>query len=267
MLRLCMIVIAAGCQQPDDAEVVQPLESTLGAAVPTAYFATIAMQSLEGRPSPCANVVSPTGSSQVRVDVSLGASCPPMFSRDEQGVVVVTGTWAPPIATFVMDFVGVTEGGAGMLVVGIGAMTVTTNGAHYVIAYGEEDILIASGQQVGAGIDQIAWVVDVDTKTTDDVADDVITVSGGDQSLLAASGDHPEADITQVAVGNAVFNAGCRKNPNTGLAAVQRAGTRGGGWLLYAFHSTCDGTTDVTAAMAPYELMLGKKVELVFLQQ
>ena len=260
---LCLFLVA--CTHPSEAEIVQPLESTLGAAVPAAYFATVTMNALGGRVAPCANVVS--GSGAIRVEVGLGAGCPPMFGHDG-GTMVVTGTWTPTLATFVMDFTGITQDDMPMLVVGIGSMTVAPNNAHYVIAYGEEDIKIASGQLVGAGIEQIAWVVDVDTRSTDDPTDDTITVSGGDQSLLAASGDHKaEADITQVAVGNAVFLSGCRKNPSNGAAAVQRASTRGGGWILYGFHSTCDGTVDVAAAMAPYELMLGKKVPLEFLQQ
>lgn len=271
MLRLGLfgVLIVAACKEPDPTEVVQPLESTLGAAVPAAYFSAVTMAALDGRVSPCANVVTPSGSGEVRVDVSLGGSCPPMFGHTgEQGTMVVTGTWTPQLATFVMDFTSVNAGGTGMLVVGIGAMTVTPSANRLLIAYAEEAILVASGQMVGAGIEQIAWVVDVDTKGTDTPVDDTISVSGGDQSLLAATGGgDPEADITQVAVGNAVFNAGCRKNPNSGLAAVQRAGTRGGGWLLYNFHSACDGTTDVIGAYAPYELMLGDKVPLDFLQQ
>jgi len=261
------VVVCVSCTKPDPAEIVQPLESTLGAAVPAAYFAAVSMAALAGRSSPCTNVATLSGSGEARVEVGLGATCPPMYGRDEGGTAVVTGTWTPELATFVMTFEGVTEGGRGMLVVGIGSMTVAPNGTHLEVAYGEEDIGIATGQMVGGAVDQIAWVMDVDTRGTDDPSDDVLSISGGDQSLLVASGDKPDADITQVALGNAVFAAGCRKNPSSGLGAVQRAGTRGGGWLLYNFHSTCDGTTNVIAAMAPYELMLGEKVELDFLEQ
>jgi len=262
---LVLVLVAAACTHPDEAEIVQPLESTLGAAVPAAYFATVTMNALNGRVSPCANVLS--GGGDVHVEVGLGGSCPPMYGHDA-GTMVVTGTWTPSLATFVMDFTGITQDGEPMLVVGIGSMTVAPSGAHYTIAYGEESIKIATGELVGAGIEQIAWVVDVDTRSTDDPSDDTITVSGGDQSLLAASGDHKaEADVTQVAVGNAVFLSGCRKNPSNGVAAVQRASTRGGGWILYGFHSACDGNVDVVAAMAPYELMLGKSVSLGFLQR
>lgn len=271
MVRLSVfgLVVVAACKEPDPTEVVQPLESTLGAAVPAAYFSAVTMAALDGRVSPCTNVVTPGGGGEIRVEVSLGGSCPPMFGHaGEAGTMVVTGTWTPTFATFAMDFTSINAGGTGFLVAGIGIMTVTVSGTRLLIAYGEEAVMIASGQRVGAGIDQIAWVVDVDTRATDTPSDDSIAISGGDQSLLAANGGgDPEADVTQVAVGNAVFNAGCRKNPNAGLAAVQRAGTRGGGWILYSFHSTCDGTTDVVGAMAPYELMLGDKVPLEFLQQ
>jgi len=97
-------------------------------------------------------------------------------------------------------------------------------------------------------------------------ADDRLTVSGGDQSLFAAAGARQQGDVTQVAVGNAVFSAGCRRNPTQGIAAVQKAGTEGGGMLLFTFHSTCDGRADVTGAMAPYALMLGESVPLDFLE-
>ena len=108
--------------------------------------------------------------------------------------------------------------------------------------------------------------MDVDTAGTDDPSDDSIAMSGGDQSLFAAGGPTPEADVTQVAVGNAAFKAGCRKNPSGGLAAVQRAGTQGGGWVLFKFHDACDGTADVAAALAPYELLITDSLPLTFLQ-
>jgi len=113
----------------------------------------------------------------------------------------------------------------------------------------------------------VAWAVDVDTAGTDDPSDDAIAVSGGAQTLLAIGGQTPDADLTQVAVGDAVFRSGCRKNPNSGIAAVQRAGTHGGGWVLFGFHSACDGTAAVVAAVAPYELLISDSLPLGFLQQ
>jgi hypothetical protein len=110
-------------------------------------------------------------------------------------------------------------------------------------------------------------VVDVDTAGTDDPSDDTLSVSGGDQVLLAAAGAAADVDVTQVAVGNAVFEPGCRRNPSSGIAAVQRAGTRGGGWVLFWFHDACDGTTDVAAALAPYELLISDALPLAFLQK
>jgi len=265
---LVALICAAACEKPDPAEVVRPLETTLGAAVPAAYFAAVSMAALDGRPSPCATVVTPVGTGgSIRVDVSLGPGCPPMYGVDERGTVVVTGSWTPQVATFVMDFTGVSEGGHPMVVVGIAAMTVTRSDAtHLLIAYGEEDIRVGSGSATSAGIKQVAWVVDVDTAGTDDPSDDTLAISGGDQILLAVGGVNPEADVTQVAVGNAVFKSGCRKNPSSGMAAVQRAGTRGGGWVLFLFHDACDGTTDVAAALAPYELLISDSLPLAFLQ-
>jgi hypothetical protein len=262
----CLVVV--GCTKPDPADIVRPLESTLGAAVPAAYFAAVSMAALDGRVSPCANVVTPTSSGgPVRVDVSLGAGCPQMFGSDESGTLVVTGTWTPQLATFVMSFTGLSYGGREMLVVGIGSMTVAPmNTTHLLIGYGAEDIMVATGGTMGGGVQQTAWVVDVDTLGTDDPTDDTITISGGDQSLLAIGGNKPAADVTQVALGNAVFRSGCRKNPTSGLAAVQRAGNEGGGWLLFNFHAACDGNTDVIGAMAPYELLLGDSIPLGFLQ-
>jgi hypothetical protein len=261
--------LAIGCVKPDAVGIVQPLETTLGAAVPAAYFAAVSMAALDGRPSPCATVVTPGGSgADVRVDVSLGPGCPPMFGVEGSGTAVVTGTWTPQLATFVMDFTGVAYGGHAMLVVGLASMTVAPlNTTHLVIAYGEQDILAASSPNGAAGIKQVAWVVDVDTAGTDDPSDDSIAISGGDQTLFAAGGPTPAADVTQVAVGNAVFKAGCRKNPSSGVAAVQRAGTLGGGWVLFGFHDACDGTANVVAALAPYELLITDALPLAFLQQ
>lgn len=221
-----VLAASAGCTKPDPGPIEQPLDSTLGAAVPAAYFAAVSMAALGGGSSPCASVVTPAGSGgNIEVDVSLGPSCPPMFNTGDTGTVVVTGTWTPELATFVMDFTGVSSMGVPMLVVGIASMTVTPSSTnHLVIAYGEEDISVATGSDAGGGIDQVAWAVDVDTAGTSDPSDDTITVSGGAQSLLGVGGAMPKADVTQVAVGDAVFDAGCRRNPNSGVAAVQRAG-------------------------------------------
>jgi hypothetical protein len=258
------LLLPVACARPDPAEIVRPLETTLGAAVPAAYLAAVSMAALDGRPSPCASVVTASGT--VRVDVSLGPGCPPMFGADERGTVVVTGTWTPQLATFVMDFTQVISGGRPMLVVGLASMTVapSANG-HLVVAYGEEDIRVGTGTATSAGVKQVAWVVDVDTAGTDDPSDDTLSVSGGDQVLLAALESTAGVDLTQVAVGNAVFEPGCRRNPSSGVAAVQRAGTRGGGWVLFWFHPACDGTTDVAAAVAPYELLISDAVPLGFL--
>src|SRR5262249_5744291 len=186
MRRIAICLALAACTKPDPVEIVHPLQSTLGAAVPTAYFAAVSMAALDGRPSPCANVMTPTSGGQVRVDVGLGAGCPPMFGTDESGTVVVTGTWTPQLATFVMDYTGVTYEGRPMLVVGFGSLTVAPmNTTHLIIGYGEEDIIVGTGDTMGGGIQQVAWVVDVDTRGTDDPTDDTIAVSGGDQTLLA----------------------------------------------------------------------------------
>lgn len=266
---IALLASAVGCVKPDPVEIVQPLETTLGAAVPAAYFAATSMAALDGRPAPCARVVTPAGSGgDVRVEVSLGPGCPPMFGADETGTAVVTGAWTPQLATFVMDFTGVSYGGRQMLVVGLASMTVAPlNSTHLVIAYGEEQIVVGNGNIGGAGVKQVAWAVDVDTAGSDDPSDDSLAISGGDQTLFAAGGATPEADVTQVAVGNAVFKAGCRKNPSSGVAAVQRAGTRGGGWVLFSFHDACDGTANVAAALAPYELLITDSLPLAFLQQ
>jgi hypothetical protein len=266
---IALLAAAVGCVNPDPAEIVRPLETTLGAAVPAAYFAAVSMAVLDGRSSPCARVVTPAGSgSGLRVEVSLGPGCPPMLGPDERGTVVVTGSWTPQLATFVMNFTGTSYGGRAMIVVGIATMTVVPpDPTHLVIAYGEEDIMVGTGTATSAGVKQVAWVVEVDTAGTDDPSDDTLRISGGDQTLLAAVDRAPEGGLTQVAVGNAVFKAGCRKNPSSGVAAVQRAGTSGGGWVLFGFHDACDGTAEVFAALAPYELLITDSLPLAFLQR
>ncbi len=257
-----------GCARPDPAEIVRPLETTLGAAVPAAYVAAVSMAALGGRTAPCATVVTPGGSGgDVRVEVALGPGCPEMLGAGEHGTAVVTGAWTPQLATFLMDFTGISTLGRPMLVEGIATMTVAPSDAtHLVIAYGEQDILLATGDAASAGVKQVAWVVEVDTAGTVDPTDDRIAISGGDQLLLASAGATPAADLTQVAIGEAVFEPGCRRNPGSGVAAVQRAGTRGGGWVLFWFHAGCDGTADVAAALAPYELLITDAMPLGFLQ-
>src|SRR5207344_1842799 len=59
---LLLLAAAVGCAKPDAAEIVRPLETTLGAAVPAAYLAAVSMAALAGRASPCARVITPSGS-------------------------------------------------------------------------------------------------------------------------------------------------------------------------------------------------------------
>jgi len=37
--------------------------------------------------------------------------------------------------------------------------------------------------------------------------------------------------------------------------------------VLFRFHDACDGTTDVAAALAPYELLITDSLPLAFLEQ
>jgi hypothetical protein len=262
------IALAIGCKRPDAKEVVHPLESTLGTAVPAAFVSTLAMSALGGTASPCATVVTPPASNghPVRVDIHLGPGCPIPFDAEQNGTFVVTGVWTPELAVFASDFTQVEHGERELLVLKIGVMTVVRRAAHLLISYQQQDVETSAGASTSARLEQTAWVVDVDTRGTETLSDDRLTVSGGDQSLLAVAGARQQGDVTQVAVGNAVFSAGCRKNPTQGIAVVQRAGTEGGGMLLFTFHSSCDGRADVTGAMTPYALMLGESVPLDFLE-
>jgi hypothetical protein len=188
------------------------------------------------------------------------------FDGAKSGTLVVTGVWTPDLAVFASDFTQVEHGDRELLVLKIAVMTVVRREAHLLITYQQQDVETAADASNSARLEQTAWVVDVDTRGTEDLSDDRLTVSGGDQSLFAMAGARQQGDVTQVVVGNAVFSAGCRRNPTQGIAAVQRAGTEGGGMLLFAFHSSCDGRAEVTGAMAPYGLMLGESVPLDFLE-
>jgi hypothetical protein len=261
------LVLAAACQKQDPKAVVEPLESILGTAVPAAFVAASAMASLNGAAAPCANVSTPVGSDggQVQVDVHLGPGCPSPFLDTGGGTMVVTGVWTPTLATFFADFTQVQEGSTQLLVMKIATMTVVPQGTHLTVAYLQQDVEAGSGATSSAALAQTAWVLDVDTKGTPDPTDDSLAISGGNQSLLAGAGAQAQASVTQVAVGNAVFGPGCRRSPQSGLAAVQAAGTQGGGYMFFDFHAACDGNAIVTAATAPYELLIGQAVPLDFL--
>src|SRR5262249_32299257 len=188
-----------GCKQPDSHVIVHPLESTLGAAVPAAFTATVAMSALGGRSSPCATVIpQPNG---YRVDISLGPGCPSAFGNDTNGTIVVTGVWTPQLATFLADF---TAANQGLLVEKIGSMTVVPQQSRLIIAYLQQDVSFTSDAQTTmAGLEQTAWVVDVDTLGTADPSDDVITVSGGEQSLPPRGRGRIAVAVTPVEGGGA----------------------------------------------------------------
>ena len=207
-----------GCKQPDSHVIVHPLESTLGVAVPAAFTAAVAMSALSGQVSPCATVIPQPNSS--RIDIHLGPGCPSPFGNETNGTIVVTGVWTPQLATFLADF---TEANQGLLVQKIGSMTVVPQGSRLIIAYAQQDVSFGTDSQATmVGLEQIAWAVEVDTLGTADPSDDIISVSGGDQSLFAASGAVTAANATQVAVGDAVFTPGAAEIPMKGSPRSSR---------------------------------------------
>src|SRR5713101_7657836 len=115
-----------GCKQPDSHVIVHPLESTLGAAVPAAFSATVAMSALGGGISPCATVTPQANAS--RVDIRLGPGCPSPFGNRTNGTIVITGVWTPQLATFLADF---TEANQGLLVQKIASMKSARNVASW----------------------------------------------------------------------------------------------------------------------------------------
>ena len=105
-----LILMLAGCSTPDAAQIVHPLETTLGTAVPAAFLAATAMSSLGGTPSPCVSVDpqgSTDGGQSVQVNVQLGPGCPQLFGQTQGGTMVVTGVWTPNLGVFLADFTSV----------------------------------------------------------------------------------------------------------------------------------------------------------------
>src|SRR6516225_8538208 len=139
---LLSIAVAIGCARPNARDVVHPLESTLGTAVPAAFVSAVAMSALGGNTSPCATVVTPPGSTgqQVRVDIHLGPGCPIPFDGETNGTLVVTGVWTPQLATFASDFTQVEQGDGELLVLKIAVMTVVPRDTHLLISYAQQDV-------------------------------------------------------------------------------------------------------------------------------
>ncbi len=120
MVAGLLLAAAAGCVKPDPAEIVRPLETTLGAAVPAAYFAAVSMAALDGsrlavRAGHHPRRLRGAPSASTSASARAARRC---LAPTSSGTVVVTGTWTPQGATFLMDFTGVSYGGRPMVVVG-----------------------------------------------------------------------------------------------------------------------------------------------------
>ncbi len=245
MRRLAVIALAcAGCFGSSDVD-LSPIEIALVAASSIGHSASLTDAAMHGSVA-CVAVTQPCSAAYPcngAASVTLGSACPLPLGGVGSGQVAVSGSWtASDTATVGMMFgIGVSDGAISVSQA-LGVKVSGGNG-HVTVAYGGQDVSVASGATLAA---QSSWTVDVDEKMTPmDPSDDVYTVNGAQQGAGAGSG----ADVAQVTLTNVVFDPSCRANPVAGMGVIQRVGTASIAQDLVTFHAACDGKCDVAGTL------------------
>lgn len=120
-------------------------------------------------------------------------------------------------------------------------------------------------EDVYVAVEQNAWFIEIDQKSTpDDLWDDSFVVTGGGQ--LAEVTDNT-ADVVQQAMVDVTLDQTCTANPVNGLAIIRKVNTEEEkfpelGTAILEFHDYCDGRAKILLATGAYIGSNGKSIRL-----
>ncbi len=240
---LWCVVVCAGCGMgfnPPPPPDIRDVEVGLGAAMAIGQASSIAMNSVSSAsPAACVTVAQPcsTYPCSGSVTVNLGAGCPLPLGDSASGTVTVSGNWSSADqATVQTTFTDASSGSKNVVVTSATSLTVKRNGTKVSVTYVGQNVNTKGATTLAA---QSSWSIDVDTRgTANDPKDDRYTITGTQQS---AGG----SNTTQMTVENAVLDPGCRSNPVSGSATLQKVTSTTVQQSFVKFHAACDGKADV----------------------
>lgn len=293
----CAALVPGGCGEngsffvePD----TEPLEATIGTAVPLGYAASAAMAVLQGHRPPLVEVLVPCQGSRclflLAVTVEPG-SLPAELGYD--GVILVAGLGlSPDTAILSVFFLDWRAGTSRFPVSHVGTVPAVLDGDQVTVVYANIDIdvelpsdpltsVMLDDLEIARELERLdtpvpsdvelalqmdALVVGVDTAGTPlDLADDSFTISGASQMVAVANA--PPAGVFQLGVVGLWMTPSCPRNPLAGLAAIQNLGVRPSSPLLVAqavitFRSACSGKAHVLVGTGNYLTSTGRSVPL-----
>lgn len=226
-------------------QTVQELEVGLATASAVGRTTSLALQGMQTA-TPCTTVTKACASYPCdgAVSIALGAGCPLFIGGEASGSVTISGTWtSADEASVTSEFTDVKASAAqnGVAVAKVTTVSVqrsaTQISIHYTGTSAEARPTFGGGSVAAAN----TWDLVVDTKGTDDPADDDISIDSTSAGGAAGFG----ASAKVVVLDNVKLGADCRKNPTAGSADVTEVSGLIPKITNVDFHAACDGKAEV----------------------
>jgi hypothetical protein len=185
--------------------------------------------------------------------VTLGGGCPLPLGAHAAGTIAVTGHFSSATqSTFTTTFTNVTVGAMpkAVALANVTAITGTLSGNTLKVTYAGETARARSGVDAASVGGASSWTVNVDTKGTPDLGDDVLTIDASSASGAAGLGTAAKAaTLTGV-----VVDPSCAANPVGGSGQITEVSTFIPKIENLAFHAACDGTGTVNGHAYPFDV-------------
>lgn len=185
--------------------------------------------------------------------VNLGSDCTLPLGGAASGTVAVMGQLSSATdGTLTATFTNVTVGKdqKAFALASVTAITASQSGNTVQVTYAGENAQARSGagaESIGAAD---SWTLDIDTKGTTDLADDVISIDASSASGAAGAGATAKAaTLSQV-----VVDPSCALNPIGGSGNITEVSTFVPTIENISFHAACDGKGEINGHAYPFDV-------------
>jgi hypothetical protein len=254
LLSLSVAALAIGACANDN-----PLRETalgISAAASVGRSAQLALNAVSGaQVASCVQVMQActTYPCDGSAKVTLGSGCPLPLGGTASGTVMVNGRFtAAGTATLTATFTDVTAGAEAKPIAVATVTTISASQSGNIVevkytgtnAAARADVAAAS---VGASA---TWTVNVDTKGTAELGDDVLSIESSAASAAAGVG----ASAKVASLKNVVVDPSCPSNPTSGEGSITEVSGFIPSITKISFHTTCDGTGAVNGTAYPFDV-------------
>lgn len=172
--------------------------------------------------------------------ITLGDACPLPLATGVTGQITVNGMWSSATdASVQVVFVDVKESAStdAIALTKVTSISATSSGETIHVSYSGSNAGARSGLSNVAVGGSSTWDVDIDTKGTDNAADDVLTVSSTSAGGSAGLG----ASAKVASLSGITISPDCALNPTAGSGQITEVQTFIPKITNISFHASCDG--------------------------